>query len=144
MTDEARGLLLVAALLSGGSFVGGRVTAPVPPPPPPEVRYVLIPAPASQAPPAEAAPVEPAVEAPALPAPVDAKPIPASRPKIEAQAKVQIKPARVRIPSARKSRLPSCAFIRREYEAMTMAQRWAAYRRATPEQIAHGKRCLGM
>ena len=45
MTDEARALAIVAALLSGASgsigFVGGRMSAPVPPA---EVRFVALPA----------------------------------------------------------------------------------------------------
>lgn len=40
--------------------------------------------------------------------------------------------------------MPSCAAVRREYENMSLTQRLAAYARATPEQVAHGRRCLGM
>lgn len=39
--------------------------------------------------------------------------------------------------------MPSCAHVKREYDRMTTAQRWAAYMAATSEQVAHGKRCLG-
>lgn len=142
-----RALLIVGALLSGASgsagFVGGRMSVPAPPA---EVRYVPIPAPVALVMPAEAVPVvpAPAVEpAPAVIAPPveEAASLPAPRPKAEPKPE---KPAAKRRQHASRSSLPSCAFIRREYEAMTMAQRWAAYRRATPEQIAHGKRCLGM
>lgn len=40
------------------------------------------------------------------------------------------------------SGLPSCAVIRREAERMTWAQKMSAMATATPEQIAHGRRCL--
>src|SRR5688572_10966786 len=37
-----------------------------------------------------------------------------------------------------------CQRVRREYERMSWAERWAAYKRATPQQVAAGRRCLGM
>jgi outer membrane biosynthesis protein TonB len=37
-----------------------------------------------------------------------------------------------------------CERVRREYERMSWAERWAAYQRATPQQVAAGRRCLGM
>ena len=60
-------------------------------------------------------------------------------------------PARIAAPEQKKAKkaaprrasLPSCSTIRAQYERMSWAQRWAAYRSATPEQIAHGRRCLG-
>lgn len=153
MTDEGRGLLMVAALLVGGGFVGGRMTAPVPKP---EVRYIPIFAPVQM--PAEAAPIDetpPAVpveptpvapiEPPAVTAPpVEAKPLPPPRPKVE--AKPQPKPERAKRPRATAPAtraLPSCAAVKREYEAMSLSERMAAYRRATAREVAYGKRCLG-
>lgn len=41
------------------------------------------------------------------------------------------------------SGLPPCSVVRREAARMTWAQKLAAYSAATPEQIAHGRRCLG-
>lgn len=147
MTDEGRALLIVAALLSGASasagFVGGRMTAPVPPA---EVRYVPVSAPPIEviAEPAPIAPpAEPAVPAPAeAAAPVEVKPVkPLPRPKVEVKPKEQPKPKSR--PPAPKKTLPSCAVVKREYQTMSWAQQMAAYRRATPDEIAHGKRCLG-
>lgn len=159
MTDEARALLIVAALLSGASgsagFVGGRMSVPAPPA---EVRYVPIPAAAALAPALpDAAPTPPAAVVPAAPAivppveppaasaaPVEAKPVPPARPKVDAKPKEPPpKPQKSRPPPAPKKTLPSCAVVQREYQRMTWAQQMAAYRRATTEEIAHGKRCLG-
>lgn len=146
MTDEARALLIVAALLSGASggagFVGGRASAPVPPP---EVRYVTIQIPAAAP---EVAPIAPDPQPPAAPiaepeaaAPeAEIKPVPKPRPKVEEKPKPKPK-AR---PSALKKSLPSCDVVKREYQRMNYAQQMAAYARATAEEIAHGKRCLGM
>ncbi len=151
MTDEARALAIVAALLSGASgsagFVGGRMSAPVPPA---EVRFVALPVPAL---PAEVEPIEPAPSAVPMPpvsieppaastTPDDIKPLPAPRPKVEARPKEQPKPKPR--PAALKKSLPSCAAIKREYATMSWAQQMAAYRRATAEEIAYGRRCLGM
>lgn len=40
--------------------------------------------------------------------------------------------------------LPSCAEIKRRRDSMTFAEQLAAYSRATPEEVAHGRRCLGI
>jgi hypothetical protein len=40
--------------------------------------------------------------------------------------------------------LPSCASVRAQYDSMSLAQRWSAYQSATSEQVAHGRRCLGI
>lgn len=67
-------------------------------------------------------------------------PIPKPRPP-----KAIVAPEKKRAAVARRAPgLPSCAVVRREYDRMTTAQRWAAYMRATSEQVAHGRRCLGM
>lgn len=155
--DQARAIAIVGALLAGASgsagFVGGRMTAPAPPA---EVRFVHVPPPAPLAPSAGASPGEPLpippealspvplIKPPAAP-PVEAIPTPQPRPKVESKPKPQPKPE----PAARKPRapvkrgLPSCAVVEREYQAMTWPQRMSAYQKATPEEIAHGKRCLG-
>jgi outer membrane biosynthesis protein TonB len=178
VTDEARALLIVAALLSGASatsgFVGGRLSVSAPAP---EVRLIRMPPRVVRLLPPEAVAAEPALpEAPAPPVPlepappiaeppvsappvVEATPLPQPRPKVEQpkpQPKVQPKPqpkappkpekeaaAKKPRPPAHKA-LPSCAFIKREYEAMSYAERMASYYRASPEEITHGKRCLGL
>lgn len=151
--DQARAILIVAALwtgaTNGASFVGGRMTAPVPPA---EVRYVTLPAPAPVVVP-EPAPVAPleleppaapvaAEPEPVAPPEVEAKPLPKPRPKIDAKPKAQPKPkAR---PSALKKSLPSCDAVKREFDRMSWPERMAEYRKASAEEIAHGRRCLGM
>ena len=154
MSEQARALLIYSALLlgvgGGGGFAGGRMSAPVPPA---EVRIVTIPAPPAVVIPPEATLVEPVVPVPlpkverdetAVSPPVEVKPSP---PKIDARPKAVIKPqakpeAKPRAPAPKKS-LPSCAVVKREYQTMSWAQQMAAYHRATAEEIAHGKRCLG-
>ena len=142
MTDEARALAIVAALLSGASgsagFVGGRISAPVPPA---EVRYVHVPIPT--------VPVVPIEEAAPL-APVTGPlvevnpPVPTPRPEVETAPKAKPPALAKPRPPAPKKSLPSCAVVQRENARMSWAQKMAAYHSATPEQIAHGKRCLGM
>jgi hypothetical protein len=73
------------------------------------------------------------------------EPIPGVRPtppiaKPEKRARV---PAKKKTRVASKAALPPCTIVRREYNRMTSAQRWAAYLAATSEQVAHGRRCLG-
>ena len=58
--------------------------------------------------------------------------------------KAIVAPEKKRAAVKRKPGLPSCAAVQREYDRMSGAQRMAAYMRATPEQVAHGRRCLGM
>lgn len=72
------------------------------------------------------------------------EPIPGVRPippiaKPERKERPTIKRQR----AATTTRLPSCSHVKREYDRMTAAQRWAAYMAATSEQVAHGRRCLG-
>ncbi len=145
--EQARALLIVVALLMGAAgsagFVGGRMTAPVPPA---EVRIVQIPAPV------EVAPIEPPAVLPAPPAPPAVEPDPPvappvevkppAKPKVDAKPKAQAKP-KPRPPAPKKT-LPSCDVVKREYETMTWAQQMDAYRRATAQEIAHGRRCLGL
>lgn len=155
--DQARALAIVAALLSGLSgsagFVGGRMTVPEAEP---EIRFVHVPMPAL--PPPEIALIEPApqpapvprVQSAPLP-PVSSQPemipLPQPRPKAETKPKETHKPKpeshAAKKPRAAKRSLPSCTTIKREYEAMSWPERMAAYRKATPEEIAQGKRCLG-
>lgn len=142
--DQARALLIVGALLFGAGntsgFVGGRMTAPVAEP---ELRFVHVPVPAISLP--AAAPIDPPPAATAEPepaaTPADAEPKPLPRPRPKAEVKPKPKPE----PPARKPRkaMPSCAFVKQRYEAMSWPERMAAYKSASPEQVAHGKRCLG-
>lgn len=81
--------------------------------------------------------IPPPVVAPDPPAPVVEKPHP--KPK-----RVKVTPKEPERKKVVQRTLPSCAVIRREYERMTYGQRIAAYARATPAEVAHGKRCLGM
>ncbi|WP_339500479.1 hypothetical protein [Pseudomonas canadensis] len=168
--NETRALAIVAALLSGAFFsaggIAGRMTAPVPASPPAQVTCAV---PAQAAPVVEAAPApEPeaiaSVESPpahvATPAP-DVKPaavplpVPAPAARAEAKPKVEVKTepkpkARRAAPSPRpraapaKKQMPSCTAIKREYDRMSFTERMAAYRRASADEIAYGRRCLGM
>ena len=54
------------------------------------------------------------------------------------------RPERKAVKKQRVAGLPSCSAVRTQYESMTHAQRLAAYARATAEQVAHGRRCLGI
>lgn len=174
INDELKALLIVGAVLSGASatsgFVGGRMTAPEPPaevrivrmPPrlvrmlPPEAVPVVEPVlPEAPAPP-PIEPVPPIAEPPVIAPPVIEAPLlPPPRPKVE-QPKPKPKPPLRLLPkpekeaAAKKPRpmvhkaLPSCAEVKREYDAMSWPERMAAYRKATTEEIAHGKHCLGL
>ena len=67
---------------------------------------------------------------------------PVQRPKAVKQQKrerVTVKKQRVATRG-----LPSCSYVKREYDRMNASQRWAAYLAASSEQVEHGKRCLGM
>lgn len=126
-SDHIRALVLVGALATGGSFIGSRGPAPAIPAPPVE-RLIKLPpaAPLGQAhkpPPAEVKP-----------------PLPVPRPKIEVKPKPKPEAKR---PRQAKKALPSCEYIRREKARMSWSEQWAEYQKATPAEIAHGKRCLG-
>lgn len=170
--DERQALLIVGLLLSGASascgFLGGRMSVPEPQA---EVRLVRLPPrivripvaaapletrPAAVAEPAPVAPVEPApvvppaiapiapaAEPPKPPVKIEAKPkLPKVQPKPQPKAERE-QPARKPRPPAHKAALPPCELIKREYDAMSWPERMAAYHRASPEEIALGKRCLG-
>lgn len=118
MSDNARAALLIAAVVLGGGIAIGRGTAPVVAP----------------------APVTTPVEAP------KAAPRAAPIPKLIAPTPI-MRPERHK--SKRKVRTvrrggDSCAAIRRQAGSMSWSQKMAAYQSATPAQIAHGRRCLGM
>ena len=82
-------------------------------------------------PPAQAAPV-------VVPPPREALP-PIVRPKSI------VRPERPKAkPKRREASLPPCSVVRREYARMTYAQQMAAYMAATSEQVAHGRKCLGL
>lgn len=148
MNEQARAMLIVGALLSGASFsaggVAGRMTAPVPVPTPPEIRYIPIPAPAATLVAPAPAPVLEEKPEPAPVAPVEAKPLPPVKPKADVKPKPKPEPPPVRKPRAVRPSLPSCDVIKRAYNRMSYVEQMAEYRRATAEQIAHGRRCLGM
>lgn len=82
---------------------------------------------------------------PGTPASRESAPIPKHRPpavivRPEKRERVAVKKQRI----AARGGLPSCSYVKREYDRMSVGQRWAAYLAATSEQVAHGKRCLGM
>lgn len=79
----------------------------------------------------------PTVAQPAQTTPEPARKKAAQRP---ARAAPKAKPK----PAQKKRATSFCDVVRREYARMTWAQRMAAYSRATPEQIAAGRRCLGL
>ena len=94
-----------------------------------------------------AAPQKQAVVAPkAQPAPKASvpaqrtQPVPRPRPPA-AIARPERKAAKKK---PRVAGLPSCAAVRAQYNSMSLAQRWSAYQSATSEQVAHGRRCLGI
>ena len=125
MSDQARAALLIAAVVLGGGIAIGRSTAPVPP-------AIVAPA-----------PVAPVVETPKAapkitPIPKLIAPAPIMRPERRVKAKKKQKVVR----TARGG--DSCAAIRRQAQSMSWSQKMAAYQNATPAQIAHGRRCLGM
>jgi hypothetical protein len=66
---------------------------------------------------------------------------PAPKPKVKSRTKAKPKAKRAVRKKARES---FCDRVKREYARMTFAERLAAYQRATPQQIAAGRRCLGM
>jgi outer membrane biosynthesis protein TonB len=148
MNDQAKALLFVAALFGGVGFTGGRMTSPEPPA---EVRIVRIPIrPQIVAAPVAAHVAEPA-PAPAPPPHVAAvaepeakPPLPVARPKPDPKPKERPQPKPRAIVSAKRSSLPSCAVVKREYERMTWTEKMAAYHKASSEEIAHGRRCLGL
>jgi len=170
MNDHARALLFVAALFGGGGYTGGRISVPDPPA---EVRLIRMPPRVIRIPMAEAAPADPAAVASKAPVPptsimpgngsnitelpvsapasVEVTPLPLPRPaQPKPQPKASPKPEKAaaakkpRSSAPPKKSLPSCAVVQREYDAMTWPERMSAYRRATAEEIAHGKRCLGL
>lgn len=57
-----------------------------------------------------------------------------------------VEPASIIAPERKQKQtgLPPCSVVRNEYARMTFTQQMAAYISATPEQVAHGKRCLGI
>lgn len=142
MSPQARQLFAVA-LLSGGMFA---LTST---PKPPE-QVAVMHKPAQAAPVATPQPPQRSTEhrkqhrpVPRLPK-REFTPIPRIRPiaPIMREEK-RARPKQEKRQRVASSRLPSCSVIRREYEGMSHMQRLAAYARATPEEVAHGRRCLG-
>lgn len=79
---------------------------------------------------------------PTVAQPAQATPEPAR--KKAAQRPARAAPKAKQKPAQKKRAASFCDVVRREYARMTWAQRMAAYSRATPEQIAAGRRCLGL
>jgi len=141
VTDEGRGLLLVAALLVGIGFVGGRMTAPVPPV---EVRCVTIDVPSAvPVPPVAVAPIDPVppaepINAPAtIDAPDDVAPLPTPRPKVEAKPKPKPEKAGAKKPRAavnrqRKPTARECDLMRKSDRSTAKA--WSSYSAAQIDQ----------
>ena len=133
MNEQARALLLAGVTLfgagNGSGYMLARNSAPTVAVAPPASPRTGESAPATQ-PPKAAAPAPKAAPRVQRPAPVVRERPPAKKKRTAA-------------PTPR-STLPSCAVVRREYERMNHAQRLAAYARATAEQVAHGRRCLGI
>jgi hypothetical protein len=145
MNEQARALLLAGVTLfgagNGSGYLLGRTTAPAAP----VAVKAGAPSPAS-------APPKVGDNSPAAPRPKAAAPSPRTvaaprlkRPAPIVQERPQAKKKRTTTTTTpRPSGLPSCAVVRREYDSMNTAQRLAAYYRATAEQVAHGRRCLGI
>lgn len=70
------------------------------------------------------------------------EPLPTVRPIPPIMKEEKRRPVKQARPRAKQ--LPSCAVIRARRQAMTLPEQLAAYSRATPEEIAHGRRCLGL
>lgn len=125
----------------GGSFAVGRGTAPVPPP---VVITKTVPAPVVPA------PEQPKAKSKLLSPPPLTKPAPIvkeHKKRIKERKKKEAKTAAKAVPlncEPSGSGLPSCARVRQCSAQMSWSQQMAAYRRSTPAQIAHGKRCLGL
>ena len=114
-SDQLRVALVAGTLLVGGASytTGERAPAPIAPAQP--IRFIQLPT-------------------------VEIKPLPAPRP-VEAKPKPKPQVAKPKPPL--KKSLPSCEYIKREYKRMSLSEQLAAYRSASAEEIAHGKRCLG-
>lgn len=153
MNDEQfKALGIVGALLvtlsSGGGFTAGRMSAPVQPPPAPiveRVPYIVevpVPVPVLPGKTTERMDQEPFVEPKVG---EDA----GHRPPVAVQPRKKVAPPVIkdkRQPAKKKhgARLPPCAVVRATAATMTWAQKIARYNNSSAEEIAHGRRCLGM
>jgi outer membrane biosynthesis protein TonB len=146
--QERRKLVAIAAAIAAGALVV--VTAPSPPVTP-RVTPAVVHSPTAPAPaakPKEMAQPKPRPKARRSiehrkvirPAPkmVKREAAPAQRPKQQKRERVTVKKQRTATRG-----LPSCSYVKREYDRMNSSQRWAAYMAASSEQVAHGRRCLG-
>lgn len=129
--------LLAVAALAGGLYAVAGQPARAPKPGAPEVAAVAKPAPIARS--TDHRKVH-------RPTPKVAKrkwePIPGARP-IPPIAKEEKRRERPKAKIVSK-RMPSCTVVRREYERMTMAQKLARYTTASAEEVAYGRRCLGL
>lgn len=122
-------LLALAALIVAASGTNRTAKEPTPPvitkpEPPPEAKPVAVPK-------AKPAPL-PKLRAPA-PIMREHKKTRRKRAEKKLERKIKARP-----------RMPSCAAIRSAYNRMDWSAKMAAYRRASAEQIAHGRKCLGL
>jgi hypothetical protein len=124
--SDTRGAILAAALVGGLVFLA--------PSTPPAQKQSVVAAKSQPAPKVQPVQKTSAPSQRTQPAPRLRPPAAISRPERKAVKKQQ----------KRVAGLPSCASVRAQYDSMSLAQRWSAYRSATSEQVAHGRRCLGI
>lgn len=143
MNEQARALLLAGVTLFGAGNGSGYLVARSTAPATAVAAPVVVTAPRT----GDNSPAT-LVQKAATPAPRTAAPPPRVRtPAPVVRERPQAKKKRVTpttTTAPRPSGLPSCATVLREYNRMNHAQRLAAYARATSEQVAHGRRCLGL
>lgn len=138
MNDEARGMLVAMAMVGAGAAFAARPTVPPLPPPKPAMmdEPTVSPHPARSSVHRKLHRTAPKI------ARHQWQPIPGVRPL----PPIMREEKRARYPAKKRqiatSFLPPCSVVRREAARMTWAQKLAAYSAATPEQVAHGRRCL--
>lgn len=127
-----RSLAVLAASVGGLYLLANGQPRPVSQPAPVVATPVVVPLPQPKA-----APKEVAIPKLRAPAPIVASEKASKRKKKRETKAERAKPKRTAF-------LPSCARIKAQYDRMSLSERWSAYQTATPEQIAHGRRCLGL
>lgn len=125
ISEQGKSLLIVGALLSGASAVGGfslgRMSAPVPPA---EVRYILMPAPVPEPPVCPAPPPKAAEPATAPEPPVEKPAPPPPPPKVAAKPAAKPEPAkkpRAAAPRQRRPTIAECEQMRGAGRSLVMA-----------------------
>lgn len=127
MNDDARGVLAVAAAaaLVGLLALGRPSPVPLPAPKPAAIVKPIA--------------TKPIVNKPGV-AETKTRPVPA-RARKNVQKRAQPRSTQQRKAQPRNA-LPSCDEVRRIADSLTWSQKMQAMASATPEQIAHGRRCL--